>query len=100
MRPDWVDAGGDLRAPDSWSTADVGGAFDGALAVWVTDPPSTAAPPTPALAAVAAATGVPRRSVRLVRGTRSRRKLIEIDVGPEEGAQIEHALARLRDGAR
>ena len=42
--------------------------------------------------------GVPRRSVTLVRGTTSRRKLIEIDVGQKDDARVDTALRRLRRG--
>lgn len=80
------------------SAADVGGAFDGALTVRVTEPAVDGRATDATLAAVAAAIGVPRRSVTLVRGGRSRRKLLEIDVRPEERARTERALARLRDG--
>ncbi len=80
------------------SATHVGGAFDGALTVRVTEAAVDGRATDATLAAVAAAIGVPRRSVTLVRGGRSRRKLLEIDVGPEEGARTARVIARLRDG--
>lgn len=80
------------------SAPDVGGAFDGVLAVRVTEPATDGRATDAALAAVAAAIGLPRRSVTLVRGARSRRKLLEIEVGPGEGARAARALTHLRDG--
>jgi uncharacterized protein len=79
------------------STAFVGGEFDGALVVRVTEPAFEGQATDAALAALAAAIAVPRRSVTLVRGARSRQKLLEIDVGPGDAARVERVVVRLRD---
>ena len=81
------------------SKGGVGGDFDGALVVRVVEPPDTGRATEAALSAVAEALDVPRRSVSLVRGARSRRKLLEVEAGPEEARRVEAALDRLRAGA-
>jgi uncharacterized protein len=76
----------------------VGGDFDGALVVRVVEPPDAGRATEAALDAVAAAVGVPRRSLSLVRGARSRRKLVEVEVEarPEDAARVQSALRRLQ----
>jgi len=70
--------------PNASSTV-VGGEHDGALVVRVVEPADSGRATEAALRAVADAVSVPRRSVKLVRGSTSRRKLIEIAVGNEAG---------------
>ncbi len=83
--------------PGASSTA-VGGRYDNALVVRVVEPADGGRATEAALRAVAKALGVPRRSVTLVRGTSSRRKLIEIEVPVPGGDKVERAAARLRAG--
>ena len=49
-----------------------------------------------ALQAIARALGLPRRSVSLVRGATSRRKLIEVELGPSGTDAAERSLVDLR----
>jgi hypothetical protein len=63
------------------STTGVGGEYDGALVVRVVEPADRGRATDAALAALANALRIPRRSVSLVRGATARRKLIEIDDG-------------------
>jgi uncharacterized protein YggU (UPF0235/DUF167 family) len=57
----------------------VGGEHDGALVVRVNEPAADGKATAAALAAVAAAFGVGRRSVTLVAGTRSRVKILDVE---------------------
>jgi len=82
--------------PGASATA-VGGEYDSALVVRVVEPADGGRATEAALKAVAKTLAVPRNSVTLVRGGRSRRKLIEIDVGASE-MRFGMAVARLRDG--
>lgn len=82
--------------PAASATA-VGGEHDSALVVRVVEAPDGGRATEAALKAVAEALSLPRRRVTLVRGGRSRRKLIEIDAGSSEG-RVEAAVARLRNG--
>jgi len=77
------------------STPGVGGDFDGALVVRVAEPPDAGRATEAALRAVAAALDLPRRSVTLVRGATSRRKLLEIAARPDDAARVEQVLGRL-----
>jgi uncharacterized protein YggU (UPF0235/DUF167 family) len=79
--------------PNGSRTA-VGGTHDGALIVRVVEPATAGRATAAALGAVADALGVPRRSVALVRGATSRRKIVEVTAGPEHG--IEERIGRLR----
>jgi uncharacterized protein len=72
----------------------VGGERDGALIVGVSKRAVDGQATEAALAAVAAAFGVPRRAVTLVTGATSRTKILEV-----EGADPA-TLERLRTGAR
>jgi uncharacterized protein YggU (UPF0235/DUF167 family) len=81
--------------PGASATA-VGGVHDGALVVRVVEPADAGRATNAALRAVAEAVGLPRRSVTLVRGATSRRKLIEIESGPEAGASVRSVVDRLR----
>ena len=78
------------------STTAVGGVHDGALVVRVVEPADAGRATDAALRAVARAVGLPRRSVTLVRGATSRRKLVEIEAGPENGVSVRSAVERLR----
>ena len=80
------------------SAAAVGGEHDGALVVRVVERAESGRATEAALRALAEALGVPRRSVKLVRGATSRRKLIEIDVGQKDDVHMDMALRRLRRG--
>jgi len=81
--------------PSSSGTA-VGGEYDGVLVVRVIEPADSGRATEAALRAVAKAVAVPHRSVRLVRGATSRRKLIEIEVSQQEARTVNTALQRLR----
>lgn len=72
------------------STASVGGELGGTLVVHVVEPPAGGRATGAALRALADALAVPSRSVTLVRGATSRRKLVDVD-DDEAGAD---ALAR------
>lgn len=76
------------------SRTEVGGIHDGALVVRVPEAPDEGRATAAALKAVAEAVGLPRRSVTLVRGARSRKKLIEIHT--EDGASTAMRIERLR----
>ena len=77
------------------SKTGVGGAHDGALVVRVAEPPDGGRATAAALRAVAVALDVPGRSVRLVRGATSRRKLIEIAVEDSVGSVMEERVVGL-----
>ncbi|MDA8359663.1 MAG: DUF167 domain-containing protein [Actinomycetota bacterium] len=76
----------------------VGGEFDGALVVRVVEPAESGRATEAALKAVAASMGVPRRTVHLRRGSKSRRKLVEVQAAPADVPRIQAALDRLRSG--
>jgi uncharacterized protein YggU (UPF0235/DUF167 family) len=65
----------------------VGGEHAGALAVAVTAPAADGAATEAALAALARALGLPRRSVWLVRGTTARLKTVGVDLSGEDLAR-------------
>ena len=77
----------------------VGGDFDGALVVRVVEPADAGRATEAALSAVAAAVAVPRRSVSLVRGARSRRKLVEVEARTDDARRVQAALSRLHAAA-
>jgi uncharacterized protein YggU (UPF0235/DUF167 family) len=81
--------------PNSSSTM-VGGEHDGALVVRVVEPADSGRATEAALRAVADAVSVSRRSVTLVRGSTSRRKLIEIGTGTDGAGQAEARIRQLR----
>jgi uncharacterized protein YggU (UPF0235/DUF167 family) len=66
----------------------VGARYGDELVVRVREPAVDQLATTAALRALAAAFGVAERDVRLIRGARSRRKLVEIGIDPAEGARI------------
>jgi len=76
----------------------VGGDFDGALIVRVVEPADAGRATEAALKAVAAAIDMPRRSVTLLRGTKSRRKLLEILASSVDARRVQTALETLRSG--
>jgi uncharacterized protein len=80
------------------STAAVGGDFDSALVVRVVEPAESGRATEAALKAIAAAIDVPRRSVTLLRGPKSPRKLVEIRVAPGDAQRVQTLLDRLRCG--
>lgn len=75
----------------------VGGSHAGALLVRVVAPADRGAATAAALHAVADALGLPWRSVTLVRGATSRRKLIEIQVEETGRRPLEERVATLAD---
>ncbi len=82
------------------SRTGVGGAHDGALLVRVTEPAHAGKATAAALKAVADALEVPPRSVTLVRGATTRRKLIEVaeeqaGTGPRPATALQARLDRL-----
>jgi hypothetical protein len=78
------------------SAAAVGGDFDGALVVRVVERADAGKATEAALRAVAEAVGVSRRSVSLVRGATSRRKLVEIAAPAADAARVATMVERLR----
>ena len=78
------------------SRAAVGGTHGGALVVRVTERAEHGRATAAALEALADAVGVPRRFVKLVRGTPNRRKVVEVAVDSE--ATLERRLQILRGG--
>jgi uncharacterized protein YggU (UPF0235/DUF167 family) len=82
------------------STSDVGGNYDGALVVRVTEAPEAGEATAAALGAVAQALRLPRRSVTLLRGSTSRRKLVDIAVGSEETRVLAAVEQLLSDEGR
>ena len=85
----------EIHVRPSASTTIVGGEHDGALVVRVVEPTDEGRATKAALKAVAKALGLPRRSVSLVRGATSRRKLIEVEVVPSETDVVEEILVDL-----
>jgi hypothetical protein len=78
------------------STTWVGGTHDGTLVVHVAQPPDAGRATDAAMTAVAKALGVPRRSVTLVFGATSRRKVLEIDAGSAHADDVVTTLEKLR----
>jgi uncharacterized protein YggU (UPF0235/DUF167 family) len=77
------------------SGAGVGGSHDGALVVRVREPADKGRATAAALKAVAAALIVPARSVSLVRGATSRKKLIEVSPGAGDEASLAERMQSL-----
>ena len=86
----------EIHVRPSASKASVGGEYDGALIVRVVEPADGGRATDAALTAIAKALAMPRRSVMLVRGATSRRKLIEIEVQTPQNERVREAVARLR----
>ena len=86
----------DIHVRPGASRSSVGGQHDGALVVRVVEPADGGRATNAALRAVADALTIPRRSVTLVRGATSRRKLIDIEAKPPKDESVELAVARLR----
>lgn len=86
----------EIHVRPSASTTIVGGEHAGALVVRVVEPADEGRATEAALGAVSKALGLPRRSVVLVRGATSRRKLIEVEVGTSGTDAIEGTLVDLR----
>ena len=86
----------EIHVRPSTSSPVVGGEYDGALVVRVVEPADEGRANEAALKAIAKALGLPRRSVALVRGATSRRKLIEVEVGTSGTDAIEDTLVDLR----
>lgn len=66
----------------------VGGSKGGSLSVKVADRAVDGAANAAVLDAVAASFGLPKRSVRIVHGRTSRRKLLDVTIDEEEGQRI------------
>jgi uncharacterized protein len=81
------------------SGTSVGGEYDGALVVRVSEPAEAGRATAAALKAVADALMLPRRSVTLVRGTKSRRKVIDIATGPRDAESVRLAVRELMEGS-
>lgn len=88
----------DVYVRPSSKHAIVGGMYDGALLVRVSQPARNARATTEALRLVADALDIPNRSVTLVRGAAARRKLIDIVVPQKDISGIERRLAELLSG--
>jgi len=73
----------------------VGGEYGGALVVRVSEPAEDGRATAAALRAVADALMLPKRSVTLVRGTKSRRKVIDIATGPRDAESVRLAVREL-----
>lgn len=86
----------EIHVRPSASTTIVGGEHDGALVVRVVEPADEGRANEAALKAIAKTLRLPRRSVALVRGATSRRKLIEVEVGTSGTDAIEDTLVDLR----
>ena len=78
------------------SRTSVGGQHDGALVVRVVEPADEGRATKAALRAVADALSISHRSVTLVLGASSRRKVIDIEAKPAKVESVELAVARLR----
>lgn len=78
--------------------ATVGGMYGGALIVRVSEPADDGRATTAALHAVADALKLPKRSVSLVRGAKSRRKLIDITTDLRDTESLRMAVQQLLDG--
>jgi uncharacterized protein YggU (UPF0235/DUF167 family) len=76
------------------SRSDVGGNYDGALIVRLTEAAEAGRATKAAMIAVAKALAIPSRSVTLLRGNTSRRKLVSVEVG-SECARISAAVKEL-----
>ena len=68
-----------VRVQPRASTAGVAGVRGGALKVRLTQPPVEGAANEALIALLAAALGVPRRSVRIVSGATARTKVVDVD---------------------
>ena len=73
----------------------MGGNHDGALVVRVTEPRDRGRATGAALRALAESFGVPCRDVTMVRGTTSRRKVVQIEATGEAEALMLSRLERL-----
>jgi uncharacterized protein YggU (UPF0235/DUF167 family) len=76
----------------------VGGEHDGALVIRVTTPAERGKATTAALEALADALSLPRRTVTLVTGASSRRKVVDIDLNNSDAPALHRTLERLRAG--
>ena len=76
----------------------VGGTHDGALVVQVGSPAEGGKATRAALDVVAETFGVPRRSVTLVHGPASRRKLVDIHTDSADEARLTARLRQLLSG--
>jgi uncharacterized protein YggU (UPF0235/DUF167 family) len=81
--------------PGSSSPA-VGGTHDGALVVRVSEPADRGKATEAVLRAVADELGLSRRSVSLVRGATSRRKVISVEVPEAERESVQQRLDHLK----
>jgi uncharacterized protein YggU (UPF0235/DUF167 family) len=82
------------------SRTQVGGEHDDALVVRVAEPADAGRATRAALKAVADALDLPARSVTLVSGARSRRKVLELDVASPDVAGVRTALRGLLASGR
>jgi uncharacterized protein YggU (UPF0235/DUF167 family) len=80
------------------STTRVGGEHAGALVVRVTAPAEHGKATAAALDALADALSLPRRTVTLVTGATSRRKIVAIDLPGPDAPALRRTIERLRAG--
>ncbi len=80
------------------SKAAVGGDFDGLLVVRVVETADAGRATEAALRSVATALDLPRRSVQLLRGATSRRKLLEIQAAAGQAERLRRRAEDLRGG--
>ena len=85
----------DIHVHPGASGTTVGGEHGGALVVRVSEPAEGGRATAAALKAVADALMLPKRSVTLVLGTKSRRKVIDIATGPRDAESVRLALRKL-----
>ena len=90
----------EVHVRPSASVTYVGGTHDGALVVRVVEPPDSGRATDAVLRAVARAVKVPHRSVSLLHGATSRRKLLGIEAEPAEAERIRTAIEELRNQSR
>lgn len=87
----------ELRVRPNASTTSVGGAHNGALVVRVTQPAERGRATAAALNALAEALGVPASSVTLVKGAKSRRKVVDVATADDGAVRAQlHQLLQYR----
>lgn len=77
------------------SRTSVGGSYGGALVVRVVEPAEDGRATAAALRALADALTLPKRSVTLVHGMKSRRKVVEIATAPRDDESVRLEVQKL-----
>ena len=80
------------------SRTSVGGEYGGALVVRVAEPAEDGRATAAALRAIADALMLPKRSITLVLGTKSRHKVIDIATAPRDSQSVRLAVQELLEG--